>query len=515
MRLRPFLFALATVPLVLSACSGGSSDAKTSTPSSSPAPTTPPTTATPAAPTATSETGGFVPAPLRWHECEGDECATLKVPLDYKNPAGEQISLALKRVPASDSSRRIGSIVVNPGGPGAPGADFAVAVASRLPEAVASRFDVVGWDPRGTGASTAVDCGNHLDYLFDPDAAPDTPRELQAVEDAGRHFANDCAARSPALLPHLSSRDTVRDLEIIRAALGDSKLSYIGFSFGTNYGALYAEMFPDRVRALVLDGAVDPALSIQDVDIQQANGFGQSLQSFMDFCAASSSCAFRHDGKPRPAYDALHARVDREPIRMRNGRVFGQTQLDIAIAALLYGGRQAYGEIADGLHQLEGGDPSSLLRNFDDYVGRSGNGTYSSDWAAFIASSCADGPNLTVPDFEALQAKAAVDAPDFGAINVGLGFACSYWPVPGANAVPTPIHGAGAPPIIVVGTTGDPATPVAWARNLVGELGSGRLITVDGTTHTSLLSHNRCLDAAVASYLVELVPPAPDLRCRA
>jgi pimeloyl-ACP methyl ester carboxylesterase len=512
MRLRTFLFALAITPFVVLGCSGSTSTLRHSSASTSTS-TAPQPTVAPTDPVQ-SQTGGFVPAPLRWHECGSDECATLKVPRDYANPGGAQVSLFLKRVPAGDTSRRIGSIVVNPGGPGAPGADFAASVASRLPESVTSRFDIVGWDPRGTGASTSVDCGNRLDYLFDADAAPDTPRELQTLEDAGRRFASDCATRSGALVPHLGSRDTVRDLEIIRAALGEPKLSYVGFSFGTYYGALYAEMFPDRVRALVLDGAIDPALPLDEVDIQQANGFGRSLDGFMSYCAASSECAFHHDGNPRPAFDALRARVDREPLRTRSGRVFGPTQLDIAVAALLYSGRPAYSTIGNGLHQVEDGDPSSMLRAFDLYVGRDSDGTYDSSWAAFTAASCADGPNLPVADFEALQARAATAAPDFGATNVGLGYACSYWPVPGANAVPTPVHAAGAPPIVVIGTTGDPATPIEWARNLVSELGSGRLVTVEGTTHTSLLNDNRCLDAAVATYLVELAPPAPNSRCR-
>lgn len=447
-----------------------------------------------------------------WRSCAEGECATLRAPLDRAKPGGAQIDLALARVRARKPAARIGSLLLNPGGPGAPGVELAAQVADILPTAITDRFDIVGWDPRGTGRSTAVDCGSHLDYLFAADTAPDSSEELTALQSASRRFAEDCAARSAALLPHLASLDTVHDMDRIRAALGDPKLTYIGFSYGTYLGALYAQTYPDRVRALILDGALDPSLSVADISIQQAKGFDQSLEAFFADCARRTTCAFYNGGDPRGAYDALRAGIDRKPLQ-RGGRTLGPTQFDIAVAAPLYMGRSAYGSLAAELRAAERGDASGLLREFDVFLGRSGDGTYDTEWSAFLATSCLDGPVLDAAATTALQARAAVEAPEFGAANVGLGYPCSYWPVPPVNPVPAPVTAPAAPPLVVIGTTGDPATPLAWAGGLARQLGPATLVTVEGTTHTALLDGGPCLEAMATRYLVELVPPAPGLRC--
>ncbi|MGZ6962941.1 MAG: alpha/beta hydrolase [Acidimicrobiia bacterium] len=451
---------------------------------------------------------------LHWTKCGDRECATLRVPLDPASPGGKQISLALARVRAGKPDERIGSLVVNPGGPGAPGTDFVPSAASDLPKAITDRFDIVGWDPRGSGSSAPVDCGKHLDYLFDVDTAPDNPAEQTALETASRRFAQACEQHSRELLSHISSLDTVHDLDRIRKALGEDKLSFAGYSYGTYLGALYAQTYPTHVRAMVLDGAIDPAVAVDEVSIQQAKGFESSLDAFLEDCARHQTCAFHHNGNPRAALDALRARVERQPIRGSDGRVLGPTQLDIGIAAPLYAGAGGYSALAGALRDAERGKPSKMLELFDEYVLRSPDGTYAPDWPAFLAISCLDGPDLDIAAAEALQQRAATEAPHFGASNVGLSLACSYWPVPPVNAAPTPVSAPGAPPIVVVGTTGDPATPIAWADGLARQL-DARLITVDGTTHTSSLDGNRCLDAATARYLINLHPPRPGLHCRA
>jgi pimeloyl-ACP methyl ester carboxylesterase len=495
--------------MLLAGCSGGSTRpaARRSSPSSSAtalAPSTAPTPATDAP---------FVPAPLQWRGCDLGECATLVVPLDPARPRGPTIDLALARVPARNGGARLGSLLVNPGGPGVAGASFAPTVARRLPAAVRDRFDVVGWDPRGTGGSTRVQCGDRLDYLFAVDAAPDDAAQRTALERAGQRFADACAAGSGELLAHLATSDTVQDMELIRQALGDPALTYAGFSYGTYLGARYAQTFPTHVRALVLDGAIDPALDFEQTNVQQAQGFGRSLQAFLDWCDATG-CSFRQGRPARAAYDALRASIDAAPLE-RGGRSLGPTQLNLAVAAPLYLGRQGFPELAAGLRAAQGGDPGPLLADFDRYVGRESDGTYDGEWAAFVATSCADGPNLPVATFVAVQARAAVAAPDFGAENVGLAFPCSVWPVTAARQTPQPATAPGAPPILVVGTTGDPATPFAWAQALAAQLGSGRLVTVAGSTHTSLLNGNRCLDAIAAAYLVDGTVPAPGRSCGA
>lgn len=479
--------------LVLAACSGGGSTA-----------TTPDH----------SNTANRASSSLKWRDCADGECATLRVPLDPAAPTGKKIDLALARVQAGKPDERIGSLVINPGGPGAPGTDFVSQVADGLPAAITDRFDIVGWDPRGTGASAPVDCGDKLDYLFDVDTAPDDAAEQAALAAASKRFADACRQRSGELLRHVSSLDTVRDLDRIRQVLGDDKLTYAGFSYGTYLGALYAQNYPKKVRALVLDGAVDPAVPLDEVSVQQAKGFEDSFDAFLKDCARRVSCEFHNDGNPRAAFDALRARVERSPIEGDHGRKLGATQLDIAVAAPLYSGADAYRTLAAALSDAEDGDPTKTLDLFDEYVRRSPDGTYAPEWPAFLAISCADGPDLDPAAFEALQASAARAAPYFGASNLGLGLSCSYWPYPPVNATATAISAVGAPPIVVVGTTGDPATPIAWANGLAREL-DARLITVEGTTHTSSLDGNPCLDAALTRYFVRLLLAPAGLHCQA
>lgn len=452
------------------------------------------------------------PAPLDWHSCEQGQCATLAVPLDPAKPRGEKLDLAVARASQAEAGQKIGSLLVNPGGPGASGLDIVTYIASQLPAAITDRFDVVAWDPRGSGRSAPVQCGTQLDYLFDLDTAPDDATELAALEGAAKRFVDTCVAKTGDRLRHISTADTVRDLDQLRAALGDDKLTYLGLSYGTYIGGLYASTYPERVRALVLDGALDPTLSAEDVSVQQSKGFDASLQAFFTWCAQRSSCAFHPRGDPRVAYAALAQRIDEHPISDGDA-VFGPTQLDIGVAALLYGGNAGYRTLAEGLRDLEDGKAAVLRMASDLYLGRTSDGTYNAEWAAFIAISCADGPNLTVAAAEALQRRAAIEAPEFGAANVGLGYQCSYWPYPPTRTGPITFAAPTAPPIVVVGTRGDPATPIAWAEGLAAQFGNGRLVSVDDTTHTASLNGNRCLDAILIRYFVDLEAPKTAGNC--
>ena len=465
------------------------------------------TTSSTAAPRSKSST-----PPLQWHQCDQGDCATLTVPLDPAQPEGPTIGLAVARASQAKDGRRIGSLLVNPGGPGASGLDIVKYISSNLPAEITDRFDIVSWDPRGSGKSAPVRCGNQLDYLFDIDTSPDDPGELATLEAGAKRFVDACVAKTGDRLRHISTADTVADLEQLRAALGDDKLTYLGLSYGTYIGGLYAATYPDHVRALVLDGALDPQRSTEDVAVEQAKGFDASLAEFFGWCTDHDSCVFHHDGDPRAEYEALARRVDEKPIGDGDTR-FGPTQLDIAVAALLYSGASGYRMLADGLHDLERGATAGLRAAADLYLGRSGADQYDDEWAAFIAISCADGPNLTVAATEALQRRAAAEAPDFGAGNVGLGYECSYWPYPPTRNGPVTFSAPTAPPIVVVGTRGDPATPIAWARGLAAQLGSGRLVTVDDTTHTASLNGNKCVDSILTRYFVDLDPPPPGATC--
>ncbi|HEY7135377.1 MAG TPA: alpha/beta hydrolase [Acidimicrobiia bacterium] len=474
------------------------------------------------APTTASVAGGrgdraTATPPLQWRDCSGGQCATLRVPLDYSRPDGTQIQLALLKVPARDESRRIGSLLVNPGGPGASGVDLARGIAGQLPSELRSRFDIVGWDPRGTGDSTSVNCGNRLDYLFAPDASPDNTAEQQAVEAASKQFADTCARGSGTLLPFISSDATAQDMDRIRAAVGDDKLTYLGYSYGTYLGTLYAHAFPGRVRALVLDGAVDPALSARELTIQQAQGFELALNDFFTDCETNRGCAFYSNGDPQRAYEALEARIDAHPLVSHHGsrsRVLGPTQYELGVTEALYGGRATWPLLATALAHARSGDPTDLLGLFDDTVHRDSSGRYSNEYPAFLAISCLDGPSLgSLDTVRQVEADARIAAPHFGVSNVTLGLPCEFWPVPPVHPTAAPVSAPGAPPIVVIGTTGDPATPVAWARGLAAELGSGRLLLHRGEGHTAFPAGDSCLDGAVVDYLVRLVPPADGTTC--
>jgi pimeloyl-ACP methyl ester carboxylesterase len=461
--------------------------------------------------------GSRGPGPqVDWRDCTGGQCATLSVPLDYGHPELGQLQLALLRRKARKPQARIGSLLLNPGGPGASGVALVQNLSSTFPQELRDRFDIVGWDPRGTGTSTAIDCGNQLDYLFAPDISPETAAAQQQLETASKQFADACAVRSAKLLPYISSSATAHDMDRIREVLGDTKLTYLGYSYGTYLGTLYAHLFPDRVRALVLDGAIDPALSAHDVTIQQSVGFERALEAFFVDCANDSACAFHSRGDPRAAYDALAAAVDARPIPGRldgRARSLGPTQFELGVSTALYGGRATWPDLASALAHAAGGDGSELLQFFDSYVNRAPDGTYSDEYPAFLGIGCLDGPSLgDLATARRVEAEARAAAPRFGAGNVGLGLPCTFWPVPAVSG-PGAVSAPGAAPIVVVGTTGDPATPVEWAHALAAELGSGRLLLHRGEGHTAFPAADRCLDPAIVRYLVDTVVPPDGTVC--
>jgi pimeloyl-ACP methyl ester carboxylesterase len=456
-------------------------------------------------------------AKLQWESCGVDaECARLRVPLDDTAEAsGSTIGIALARVPAEDPDRRIGSLVVNPGGPGAPGADFAVDLASLLPQPIRDRFDIVGFDPRGVGKSARVDCTDRFDDYYNLDFAPDDSQEREALIEGNRELVELCAERERRVLPYVSTARAARDLDRIREALGDEKLTYLGFSYGTQLGASYAEQFPGNVRALVLDGAIDPTLDASDTQVEQSVGFERALQLFLDDCAGDDSCAFHSRGDPAAAYDELRARVARTPLpadEAGSGRTLSGTTFDIGVTQLLYEGRDGWSLLASDLQTAADGDGSALLSDSDDYTGRSSDGTYDDIQEAFLAISCLDGPDLGGLDgLRVIEDRAAREAPRLGRTIVNNSLPCAMWPVP-VEVAPVP-HAVGAPPIVVLGTTDDPATPFVWAEGLAATLDSGTLVTVEGERHTAFAAGNDCVDRVVTRYLVRLAVPAAGKRC--
>ncbi len=443
------------------------------------------------------------------------ECARLKVPLDDTVSRGPTISLAIARVRARDPQRRIGSLVVNPGGPGASGIQFLRGSSDSLPGTIRDRFDLVSFDPRGTGASAPVECTPNLDSLYNLEFAPRNDAARQALEAGVRAFIAQCQAKAGAELPYVSTERAARDMDRIRAALGDPRLTYLGYSYGTYLGSLYADRYPTHVRAMVLDGAVDPALDAAAQQIQQAQGFERDLDLFLQSCATDTTCSFHRGGNTAAAYDALRARVGATPVPAggaEKGRSLNGTEFDIGVTQFLYSGQPAWPQLAQALDAADTGDGGALLTQSDMYTGRHGDGTYDQSQDAFLAIGCLDGPDVGgLAGLRTIEEQAAQVAPRVGRSVVNNSLACALWPVP-VQTPPLP-HAVGAGPIVVVGNTDDPATPLAWATGLSHELQSAVLLTVGSAKHTSYASGNACVDAAIDQYLIEGRPPAAGTRC--
>ena len=453
---------------------------------------------------------------LEWKRCGGgDDCGKLTVPLDYDHPdSGQTIKVALLRVRATDQKKRIGSLLLNPGGPGAPGTQFARDFASVLPNELRERFDVIGFDPRGSGNTSPVKCEKNLDDVFSADYSPDTPDERTDLAKRLQQLAQSCEARSGHVLPYVSSESTVRDMDRIRQAVGDKKLTYVGYSYGTYLGTLYAKLFPTKVRALVLDGAIDPNLSALEIGAEQAGGFEHSLDAFLAQCTQNRRCPFNNGADAAGAFDRLAAQVDAQPIPAGQGRTLGGGEFDLGIAQALYSGKEGYGRLEQALAAAARGDGERLLALSDEYTGRHEDGTYDSSQPAFWAIGCRDGPPVGGPDvYQAAEPLFRAAAPRVGIALLNAGLVCAYWPV---QAVPSvaPVQIDGTPPIVVIGTTNDPATPLKWAQGLAREISSGVLITAEGTQHTAFVTaFNSCVDDHVVDYLVDLRPPPNGTMC--
>ncbi|MDP9182861.1 MAG: alpha/beta hydrolase [Actinomycetota bacterium] len=506
--------------VVLSACSGGSSDPK-ATPSaaspSSPAAVTPSRGATPT-PTKTNAAASGVPAAGRlssWSGCgSGFQCATLTVVLDPKRPGLGTIDLALTRHKAT-GSRRIGSLITNPGGPGESAVDWLKRAYDGFPSEIRSRFDIVTFDPRGVGHTAPVRClsTSELDAYFHLDPAPDNASERSALVAGSQKLDAGCGRRSGRVLPYVDTRQVAQDLDRVRQAVGDSKLTYLGYSYGTAIGAAYLDQFPTRVRAMVLDGALDPAMSWEDFLRGQSAGFDTALASFLEDCE-KNNCAFRDSvsGDLTKAFDDLAARIDAHPLPGDGSRVVGPGEFTLGVGAGLYSRRNGWPAIAEALARAERGDGSVLLGLADSYYERGDKG-YSNLTEANIAVNCIDRPwPRTAEPYFTLAADVARTSPRFGPMIALSGLSCVGWPLR-ATGTPHAVHAPGSPPVVVIGTTRDPATPYIWSQALAGQLSRGVLITHVGDGHTVYRSGApRCIVRPVDDYLISLRVPVSS-RC--
>ena len=483
--------ALATFLVVLASCGAGSSSDSTA-----PAPT---------APTADS---------ISWSPCPTDpmlDCARFTVPYDYTGRTKGEFTLKLVRHPATEKAKRIGSMLVNPGGPGFGGTFIPENADSYLSQDLLARFDVIGWDPRGTGGSTPfVDCIDDYDRYFAVDPTPSNDAERQAMIDSTKDFSVACEEKNGAILPWISTNNTARDMDRIRAALGEEKITYFGFSYGSELGATWATMFPGTVRAAVLDGAADPNADFMQGGLDQAKGFEMELTTFLADCSKTPTCAFHNGGDAEGAFDTLMKSLDAKPLVVTKDRT--PVNLAVAMTAVsqaMYSST-IWPDLEAALNDAQMGNGRGLLDLNDQYYQRNPDGTYGNELEAFNAILCVDDPGpRTIGEMESYTPEFKKVAPRMWP-GFASGYGCIYWKAKPDLRIP--ITGKGAGPIVVVGTTGDAATPLASSRNMTKALEDGHLVVVTGNHHTGY-GANQCVLDAVDNYLIDLTVPSTETKC--
>jgi pimeloyl-ACP methyl ester carboxylesterase len=456
------------------------------------------------------------PPTIGWAECEGTtaiECGTLVVPRDHDDPWGDTFELPVVRRPAPDPGERIGSIVLNPGGPGASGASFARTAWLILPPALKDHFDIVGFDPRGEAGSTpAIDCLDDLAPFAALDTTPDSAVERRAILEQSQAFADGCVERSGELLRHVGTDQIVRDMDLLRQALGDDKLTYVGFSYGTFLGAIYADTFPDRVRALVLDGVVNPALTAEELIAGQAFGFEEELHAYFDWCASDAVCVADVGGDPAAVYDEVQAAIEDSPLPSRGERPAGPGEFAYGVVGALYRPSR-WDDLTEALAAARAGDGSALVSLADGYLGRRGDGTYENTIDVYYTVTSIDTSSSRDPEVIAeVATEVREKAPRLGAYLPYTALPSVLWPV-APWRVAGPVSAPGVPPVLIVGGTRDPATPLSSAVALSGQLSGSVLLTRDADGHTSFLAGSPCVDDAVTEYLVSLKLPAQGTVC--
>jgi pimeloyl-ACP methyl ester carboxylesterase len=454
---------------------------------------------------------------IGWSNCgDGFQCGTINVPLDYSMPSGNTIRIAVVRKPATDPAHRIGSLLLNPGGPGGSGIDYARSARVVSP-AVAARFDLVGFDPRGVGQSVAVHCVNdgQLDTFLDVPPDPSTDAERAMEVDQARFFAAQCGQNSPKLLPFVGTVNAARDMDVLRGALGDNQLYYLGKSYGTYLGATYADEFPQRVGRLVLDGAIDPSLTADQLNLAQATSFDATLRKFAENCVMLSDCPLGTDaGAGLAKLNAWVRGLDGHPIPGDSTRPLLESQAMTGIAVAMYD-QSWWPDLRAALAKGFGGDGSALLNMADLYNNRVGGHYQGNQTEANFAINCVDHPQEAVSAQQVEQELPAYRkaAPFFGELVAWSSLPCAYWPT-APDTTPHKITAKGSAPILVVGTTRDPATPYAWAEGLASQLDSGALLTMNGDGHTAYLRGSSCINSAVDAYLLDGTVPKQGTVCQ-
>ncbi len=469
-------------------------------------------------------------SPVDWRPCQvdqpgdavqipaGAECGMLSVPVDYDDPDGDVAQLAMIRFPAT-GQRRIGSLVLNPGGPGESGVQAAATMVGSMPAPVREHFDIVGFDPRGVANSKpAVWCNSDADndrLRADP-TVDYTPEGVAHIEDETKAFVQRCVDRMGLdFLANVGTDNVVRDLDQIRAALGDDQLTYLGYSYGTRIGAGYAERYPQRVRAMILDGAVDPNADPIEADIRQAKAFQTAFDDFAADCAQRPDCPLGTD--PARAVEVYRGMVEplvQNPAETRDPRGLSYNDAIVGTLLPLYS-PNLWRHLESGLRELRQGRGDTLLTLADLYMGRDREGHYNNSTDVRVAVNCMDQPAVTDRDKVVEQDRRMREVAPFMSYGEFTGHAplstCAFWPVE-PTSTPHRIEVEGLAPVLIVSTTNDPATPYEAGEDLAEQLG-GTLVTYEGTQHTVVFQGNACIDDIATRYLVDLVVPPPGTRC--
>ncbi|MFI5315303.1 MAG: alpha/beta hydrolase [Myxococcota bacterium] len=434
------------------------------------------------------------PAPpageLAWHACgEGFSCAQLAVPIDHGSRGGPTLSLALARLPAEKPERRIGVLLVNPGGPGVSAVAYLRASWPRLGAVLHERFDLVAFDTRGTGDSAPLDCHESFERLMAQDPSPSDDAAWRGAVDASRAFAAECTAKYRALLPFMGTEDNARDLEWVRSALGEERISYLGYSYGTALGATYTSLYSARVRALVLDGSIDPAFDLASFASEQAVAVERALGAY--------DAEAKHRGwHGADALDEVYARAPRKSAVL------------YASAEGLSSPPDGWRELADALGRAQIGDSTGVAALEDRYFGRREDGTRELLVEAQLATLCADLRRLpSVDAYRAALPAFELDSPHFGAANLLSHLPCAFWPAHRAGSLRQPGARSTAP-ILVVSNLDDPLTPPIWSERMAARFPQATLVAVESRAHTAFGRGDECLDSMVTSYLVDPAPPA-------
>jgi pimeloyl-ACP methyl ester carboxylesterase len=475
-------------------------------------------------------------APIEWTDCNEEiqqlvagqpgsdrdlsfECGRTEVPISYDEPQGATLPLFMVRVVSGTQTDRIGSLVVNPGGPGASGADAAIGLALTLPDQIIGRFDIVGFDPRGVGLSTPVDCipDETKEEMIAAEPRPVTDEQLDAAFALREDVADACAEEYGDALGTFNTVDTARDMDRLREALGDEQLTYLGYSYGTTLGSTYAELFPDKVRALVLDAAVDPDSPAVEEAEQRAAASEAAFDAFAGNCTGLlAGCPL--GAEPRQFVEQVLGQAAATPIPSSEPDQDGETRVATpgvvmtAIQEALYDTR-SWPQLAQALAAAQGGDSKGLFSLADSYAGRLEDGTYSNLFDANIAINCADeDEEVEAGEIRDLAAEWNAEYPLFGAGSaVGL-YDCTVWE---AERTPLPERNApGSKAILVIGTSGDPVTPLPGAEDMAQQIDNGHLLIWQGQGHTAY-PKSECVNAAVNTYLLDLAPPMDGLTCPA